>query len=59
MSKSEKVQSAAVLTIRHAPGMTPKGRRDIARWLHKQADMLLAEGKNYTKGRYTARYLHR
>lgn len=53
-----KQQSAAILTIKNAPAMSTKGRRAIARWLIKQAQSLVVEGKNYPPGRFTARYLH-
>lgn len=52
-----KVKSAAVLTVRDAPNMTPEGKKAIAEWLRKQAKMLVKEGKNYSK-RFTARYLY-
>ncbi len=53
-----KEKSAAIITIK-APGkMTAKGRRDIAKWLRRHADMLLKDGKNYTEGRFTGRYLY-
>ena len=51
-------KSPAILTIHRAPSMTPAGRRAIAKWLLRQADMLVKEGKNYTEGRFTARYLY-
>lgn len=54
-----KTKSAAIVTIHAAPKMTPKGRRQIAAWLRRQADMLVKEGKNYTETRFTARYLYR
>lgn len=52
-------KSAAVLTVYAAPDMTAKGRRQIAAWLKRQADMLVKEGKNYAPKRFTARYLYR
>ena len=51
-------KSAAVLTIHAAGTMTPKGRRQISDWLRKQADMLVERRRDYTHGRYTARYLY-
>ena len=53
-----KDKSAAVLTIKDAPRMSPKGRREVAAWLRRHADMLVEEGKNYSK-RFTGRYLYR
>jgi len=38
---------AAVLTLRRAGAWSPRGRRDIAAWLRKQADFLVAHGKDY------------
>lgn len=54
-----KERSAAIVTIFDAAGMTPAGRREIAAWLRRHAAMLLREGKNYTAGRFTGRYLYR
>lgn len=51
-------KSAAVLTIFRAPSMTARGRKAIAAWLRKQADMLEADGKHYNENRFTARYLY-
>lgn len=50
-----KFHSAAIVTIRDAGNMTTKGRRDIAKWLRKQADFLLKNHKQLSK-RFTARY---
>lgn len=47
---------AALLTIKRPGLMTPKSRRDIAKWLRRQADMLLKDGKDYSETRYRARY---
>ena len=57
MAKKDK--SAAVVTIHGAPRMTPKGRKEIAAWLRRQADSLVKHGKDYTETRFTARYLYR
>lgn len=38
----------ASIMIHDAAMMTPKGKKDIADWLKKQAKMLLKEGDNYT-----------
>lgn len=56
MLKGEK--SAAILTIFDAPNMTPTGKKNIARWLRKQADFLMREHKNLSH-RFRARYLYR
>lgn len=52
-----KHKSAAVLTIRDAPKMGAKGKRDIANWLRRQADFLLKDGDQFAN-RFTARYLY-
>ena len=59
MTQKIRFKSAAVLTIRGAPRMTAFGRRMVAKWLRKQADALIADGKNYAPRVFTARYLHR
>jgi hypothetical protein len=56
--KKTRKLAAAVITIHRVPDMTPGGRRQIAAWMRKQADYLIKDGKDYTKGRFTARYLH-
>jgi hypothetical protein len=56
VSRATKLKSAAIITIHGVGDMTPKGRREIAKWLRHHADMMVAEGKNYTKGRFTGRY---
>jgi hypothetical protein len=56
--KTKKEQSAAILTIKSPGKMSKKGRRDIAKWLERQAKNLLADGDKYTDGRFTARYLY-
>lgn len=57
MAKS-KIQSAAILTVRDAPGMTKRGRKQIAAWMRRQAAFFEKHGDNYSK-RFTARYLYR
>ncbi len=54
-----KEKTAAIVTIFRAPEMNARGRRAIAKWLRKQADLLETEGKNLSPTRYTARYLYR
>jgi hypothetical protein len=58
MSKKPVEKSAAIITIKDAPEMTKRGRRQIAEWMRKQADFLEFEGKAFSK-RFTARYLYR
>lgn len=53
-----KEKSAAILTIRDADKMTPRGRKQIAAWLRRQSEFLTKHGKQYS-GRFTARYLYR
>jgi len=50
-------QSAAILTIKCAADMTPRGRKAIAAWLRQQADHLQQDGAVYGP-RFTARYLY-
>lgn len=51
--KTEVVASLQVLR----PGdMTPKGRREIALWLRRQAADLVKHGKDYSTARFRARY---
>lgn len=52
------MKSAAVLTIKAASKMTPSGRRAIARWLRMHAYYLEKFGKEYTGGRFIARYMY-
>lgn len=50
-------KSAAVLTIKRAQHMTPKGRRELALWLRRQAALLVNHGDELSH-RYQARYLY-
>ena len=50
-------KSAAIVTIKDAPSMTKRGRRQIAAWLRKHADWLEQDGDKYSK-RFTGRYLY-
>ena len=59
MSTKPKFESAAIVTLRRVPAMSAKGRRQIAAWLRRQAEMLVAEGKDYTESTFTARYLYK
>jgi hypothetical protein len=53
----KKEKCAASITIHDAADMTPKGKKEIAEWLRKQAKMLLKEGDNYPT-RFRASYLY-
>ena len=55
--KSKKEKSAAVVTIRDAADMTPKGRKEVARWLRRQA-AFLEKYSEQLSSRFTARYLY-
>lgn len=52
-------KSAAILTIKGAGRMSPKGRKAIVAWLRRQASFLAQHSKDYSTGRFTARYLYR
>jgi hypothetical protein len=54
--KAEK--SAAIVTIKDAPKMTKRGRKNIAAWLRRQAAFLEQHGNEFA-GRFTARYIYR
>jgi hypothetical protein len=54
--KTEK--SAAIITIKDAPSMSKKGRRQIAAWMRRQATFLEESG-HVLSSRFTARYLYR
>lgn len=54
-----KEQSAALVTIFRAPLMSPRGRRNIAKWLRWQAELWETQGKSMSPIRYTGRYLYR
>jgi chromosomal replication initiation ATPase DnaA len=53
----KRYESAAILTIKDAANMTPKGRRQVADWLRRQAKDLLSLGDQYDKT-LRARYLY-
>lgn len=52
-----KTRSAATVVIRDAENMTPKGRRQVAAWLKRQAGFLLKYHKALSP-RFTARYMY-
>jgi hypothetical protein len=53
-----KEKSAAIVTIKDAPNMTPAGRKRIAQWLRRQASFLERHAKELSP-RFVARYLYR
>lgn len=56
---TQKVEkSAAILTIKDASKMTPKGRKKIAAWLRSRAVLLEKHGDLMT-ARFTARYIYK
>lgn len=52
----KKEKAAAILTIRDASKMTPKGRKEIARWIRRQTKFFL-KNPNQLASRFTARYI--
>lgn len=50
-------KSAAILTIKDAAKMTPKGRRDIAAWLRARAKDLVEVGSQL-HSTFRARYIY-
>lgn len=51
-------KSAAILTVKCAADMTPKGRKAIATWLRRQANYLQKYGAMYAP-QFTERYLYK
>lgn len=49
-------RSAAVLTIKDADKMTPKGRKEVAAWIRQRADFLEKHGANLGP-RFRTRYV--
>lgn len=58
-AKAKREKAAAVLSIFDAPGMTARGRLEIAQWLRECARDLRKHGDLYRAGRFTARFLYR
>lgn len=52
----EQERTVAVVTIRQAPQMTPKGRMEVAAWLRKHATRLETDGARYAT-HFTGRYI--
>lgn len=53
-----KEKSAAIVTIKDAPKMTKRGRKNIAAWLRRQAGFL-EKHSDQLSHRFTARYIYR
>lgn len=49
-------KAVAILTLRGAQRWTKRGRKSLAEWLQHQAEVLLADGPQYSE-LFTARYL--
>jgi hypothetical protein len=54
---SDKINSAAIVTLKSPGKFTKRGARKIADWLRRQADDLEALHSKYTTGRFTARWI--
>lgn len=54
----KKEHSAAIVTIKDAPSMTRKWRKDIAAWLRRQAQFLEQHGQEFSH-RFTGRYIYK
>ena len=52
-----KTHSAAIVTIKDAPNMTKRGRKQIAAWMRQQAGFLEQHADKLSR-RFTARYLY-
>jgi len=50
--------AAAVITVRDANTMTPRGRKAIAAWMRQQARFLEQHGNEFSR-RFTAHYMYR
>lgn len=53
-----KTKSAAILTLKDAPLMNKRGRKNIAAWLRRQAGFL-EKHADQLSNRFTARYIYR
>ena len=51
-------KSAAIVTVFKASDMTPKGRKNVVKWLKQQADFIDKYPKELSP-RFTARYLYK
>lgn len=56
--KKKTANCAATVTIHRAGEMTAAGRRDIALWLRRTANLLTSKGDKLG-ARFTARYMYR
>lgn len=50
-------KSAAIVTVIQPGRMTPQGRKDIARWIRRQASLLERHADKLGR-RFVARYLY-
>lgn len=50
-------KTAAIITIKDGAIMTENGRKEIAKWMRYQAQVLLQDGENFSK-QYRARYVY-
>ena len=57
MPKKSKTQCAAVVTVRDAKRWSKRGRREVAAWIRKQADMIEQYSEAY-EGTCRMRYLY-
>lgn len=48
--------TAAIVTVRDVSSMTKRGRKDIATWLRRQADLVESEESKSLASRYSARF---
>jgi len=58
MASLRKQKASAIITIRDADKMTPRGRRAVAAWMVRQAGFLTKFGRELSP-RFTARFLYR
>ena len=59
MTTAANPRALAVLTLRGAGSMDRKQRREIADWLHRQAEDLIELGDQYDDRSMIARYYER
>lgn len=52
------MKSAAIITIKDAANMSPKGRKAIAAWMRRQAEFLEKHAKELSPT-FRARYLYK
>lgn len=54
---AKKELSAAIVTIKDAPKMTKRGRKQVSAWLRRQARFLESHGDRMTN-RFVAKYIY-